>query len=119
VDCWRLGEPASQLGRAVKAESERKEENKVKGVGMSHDVTLAQWGNSLGIRIPKESCRRLDLKAGDHLDVDIAETAEGSGLFIRKKDEPFSLEGLFQGYQGDYKPELLDWGRPLGKEAWL
>jgi antitoxin MazE len=86
---------------------------------MSHDVAVAQWGNALGIRIPKESCLRLGLSAGDHVDVEVAETEGGTGLLVRKINAPFCLESLFEGYRGEYRPTLLDWGKPVGKEVWL
>lgn len=28
----------------------------------------------------------------------------------------YTIEELFEGYTGDYKPEELDWGKPVGKE---
>jgi antitoxin MazE len=86
---------------------------------MSRDVCIAQWGNSLGIRLPKESCRRLGLKAGDSVELDVTEDEGNLSLVIRKKEEPFNLASLFDGYEGTYQPELLDWGTPVGKEVWL
>jgi antitoxin MazE len=86
---------------------------------MGRDICIAQWGNSLGIRLPKESCRQLGLKAGDSVELDVAESGDGASLVIRKKERPFDLASLFEGYEGAYQPELLDWGRPVGKEVWL
>ncbi len=27
-----------------------------------------------------------------------------------------TIDDLFEGYEGDYKPEEIDWGEPVGKE---
>lgn len=27
-----------------------------------------------------------------------------------------TIDELFEGYEGDYKPEEIDWGEPVGKE---
>jgi antitoxin MazE len=88
---------------------------------MSRNISVAQWGNSLGIRLPKESCKRLNLKAGDNVEFDIAEGGDGerASLIIKKAEKPFDLASLFEGYEGVYQPELLDWGKPVGKEVWL
>ncbi|MDR2109519.1 MAG: Fic family protein [Coriobacteriales bacterium] len=51
--------------------------------------------------------------------VEAAETTKGNGLLIKKKEDTFSLKTLFRDYQGDYKPEMLDWGKPVGREVRL
>jgi antitoxin MazE len=86
---------------------------------MSQNVCIAQWGNSLAIRLPKESCRRLNLRAGDRVELDVTEDGGDASLVIRKKGQPFDLASLFEGYEGVYQPKLLDWGKPVGKEVWL
>lgn len=29
-----------------------------------------------------------------------------------------TIEELFEGYNGDYVPEEIDWGESVGEEAW-
>jgi antitoxin MazE len=86
---------------------------------MSQDIAVCKWGNALGVRLPKESCIKLGIRAGDHVSAEVTETDAGPGLLLQKTEKPFSLEALFEGYEGEYRPELLDWGTPVGREAWL
>ena len=29
-----------------------------------------------------------------------------------------SIEELFEGFEGEYEPIEIDWGKPVGKEIW-
>ncbi|HMC45993.1 MAG TPA: AbrB/MazE/SpoVT family DNA-binding domain-containing protein [Caballeronia sp.] len=44
------------------------------------NLQIAKWGNSLALRIPAEYVRRIGVKEGDHVQVDL--TIDG-GLSIR------------------------------------
>ena len=35
-------------------------------------MKIARWGNSLAVRLPRSVVEALDLKAGDHIDIEIA-----------------------------------------------
>ncbi|WP_158901158.1 AbrB/MazE/SpoVT family DNA-binding domain-containing protein [Burkholderia sp. L27(2015)] len=56
------------------------------------DLQIAKWGNSLALRIPVDYVRRIGIKEGDHVQVNL--TADG-GIYIRpiKRDrKAFALE---------------------------
>ena len=73
------------------------------------------WGNSQGIRIPKEVLQEADIAVDDMLDVKVS-----NGVIMLVK--PFrhkTLEERVAEYGG--KLELdgeYDWGEPVGREIW-
>lgn len=77
-------------------------------------VTIQKWGNSQGIRIPK-----LILDAvrwtGDE---DLVITADRGRLIIEKVEKRKNIMELFAGFDGEYAPAEIDWGKPVGKEIW-
>lgn len=96
------------------------------------DATLVKWGNSQGLRVPKEACDLLgiDLGAKAKMVVDSA----SSQLLITfeqpkrqfQRTRKVSIEELFEGFEGEYEPPAdwpllgneVDWGEPAGKEVW-
>ena len=76
---------------------------------------VQKWGNSLAIRIPSHTAKRLGLKAGskvrtrDALNQMIIEPVD-------KKEE--TLEDLVAQITPENRHELIDWGPPVGKEIW-
>lgn len=75
--------------------------------------TIQRWGNSQGIRLPKGALQMAQLQEND--DVEII-AGEGS-IVLRKIKKYKSLDALFAGYAGDYRPEELDAGNPVGREV--
>lgn len=74
---------------------------------------LSRWGNSLGLRIPQEGVKHLDLKEGESVACDI-----GHDRIVirrasrrRKWTEAELLKGITPRITGD---EI--WARPVGKE---
>ena len=78
---------------------------------MDH-VALRAWGNSQGIRIPKEILDRLDLKVSDELNIEI----ENDAIVLRKKFVHKSFEQRLAEYNGKIKAADFDWGEPKGRE---
>lgn len=73
---------------------------------------LARWGNSLGVRIPKDIATRLGLTEGMRVEVE----AEGSRIIITAARPRYRLEDLLAGVT----PEAMhafDWGPDSGREA--
>ena len=73
------------------------------------------WGNSQGIRLPKEVLQEADVNVDDMLDVKVS-----NGVIMLTK--PFrhkSLEERAAEYGGklDLDGEF-DWGEPVGREIW-
>ena len=76
------------------------------------NCTIQMWGNSAAIRIPKWALEASGITVGNAAVI----TAEAGKLSIEKAIAPISMESLFEGYAGDYKPEEIDFGAPVGKE---
>lgn len=78
-------------------------------------TTLQRWGNSLGLRMPKQLLLELNWDVGDKLmlsrqdDKLVIESAHP-----RRK----TIQELFDGYIGNYQAQEIDWGEPVGKEMW-
>jgi len=77
--------------------------------------TIASWGNSHAVRIPKMMLDSLGLSADDQVSISMTE----SRIVIepaRPKRVRKSLAERFEGYTGNYQPEELDTGVPVGSE---
>ena len=48
------------------------------------EIKIKQWGNSLGIVVPAKVARRLGLKEGKIVEIDIKENKKGTGFGILK-----------------------------------
>lgn len=78
---------------------------------------LQRWGNSQGIRIPKQLLSIAAFKEGDEIEI----VAEYDKIIIRHPEKPikkYKIEELFANYGIDSKPMEEDWGAPSGKEEW-
>jgi antitoxin MazE len=81
-------------------------------------VTKVQkWGNSQGLRLPKQVLEDARIAVGDDVDV----TARDGMIVIapaRRVRGKHSLKELVSRIPDDYKPQETDWGEPVGKEVW-
>lgn len=76
-------------------------------------VKAAQWGNSIGVRIPQTLAK----KKGIDVDtmVEINETEDGVIIKPVGKKE-YSLNELVKGITPQNRHHEVDFGRPVGKE---
>lgn len=56
---------------------------------VNHETNISQWGNSLGIRIPKAVLEELDMKIGDKIVVEI--TNKGQAIFKKIEQSPEAI----------------------------
>ncbi len=77
-----------------------------------HQVAIRSWGNSQGIRIPKDVLDKLDLKTSDVLDISI----ENDTIVLRKSFEHKTFEERLAAYAGKISVSDFDWGEPVGRE---
>lgn len=77
-------------------------------------TTVQKWGNSQGIRIPKDYLMRLDIQVGDSI---LIEVADSRTLTLRKASDKL-IDRLFAEYQGDCRPDEFSWGEDVGGEIW-
>lgn len=85
-------------------------------------ITIQKWGNSQGLRIPKEIMEMAGFKLGDPLNCQV----KNGILFLKQKPKKrkfskkkgYSLAELLKQIPDNWEPEEIDWGAPQGKEVW-
>ncbi len=77
-------------------------------------VSLTRWGNSLGLRIPKDIAGRLGLSDGARVEVE----AEGEDRIVIRIGRPrYRLDELLADVTPDAMHAAFDWGPDAGREA--
>jgi len=56
------------------------------------EVELKEWGNSMGVILPAEKLKKLGLKKGDKVEIDIIKKKRIDGFGICKGAKPFKEE---------------------------
>jgi antitoxin MazE len=93
--------------------------------GVDHmQVTVQQWGNSQGIRIPKSIITAMKISINDRLEIDnnddtitIKKVSQNRHKTIEERLESFYGKPLEQIQPVPPEPET-DWGKPAGNEEW-
>ncbi len=78
---------------------------------------VQKWGNSQGLRFPKEILKKVHIAIGDEVDISVkhGKIVIGSAARIRGK---YKLEDLITKMPPKYKPREEGWGKPTGREVW-
>jgi antitoxin MazE len=79
---------------------------------MAKQIQLAKWGNSLGVRLPRDLVARAGLTEGAKLDIDA--TRDGR-IVISKSRRRFTLEELLVEMKPSRQHKLED-DAPRGEE---
>ncbi len=82
-------------------------------------VTVAKWGNSVAVRLPKGVSEELGLKPGSHLDLSVesgeirlrAPLAKSSAQLLGEMVAEAKLLGR------EFEPETVEWGPDRGSEV--
>jgi antitoxin MazE len=78
---------------------------------------IQKWGNSQGLRLAKSVIEDAHLGVGDEVDVAVREgvivIAPAKQVRGRRR-----LEDLVAAIPKGYRPREVEWGQPVGKEAW-
>ena len=78
---------------------------------------IQKWGNSQGVRLTKGLLADAQLDVGDEVEIDVKD-----GMMIIKPAKKIrrrhKLEDLVARIPKNYQSEEVDWGTPVGKEAW-
>ena len=81
-------------------------------------VTKVQkWGNSQGLRVPKDVLEQAQIDVGDEVQVSV----RGGRIIVEpvtKVRGRYKLKQLVARIPKGYRAEEVDWGLPSGKEAW-
>ncbi|HYD64517.1 AbrB/MazE/SpoVT family DNA-binding domain-containing protein [Azospirillum sp.] len=75
-------------------------------------VQVARWGNSLGVRIPKDIANRVGLTEATRVEME----AEGDRIVISVSRPRYSLDELLKGVTPEAMREAFDWGPDVGRE---
>ena len=76
-------------------------------------VQVSKWGNSLGVRLPKELATRLGISEGSRVEM----SAEPDRIVISVARPVYSLEELLVGMTPEAMHEAFDWGVDVGREV--
>jgi len=79
---------------------------------MPTQVQLAKWGNSLGLRVPKDIAARAGLTAGTRVEI---EASKDGRIIVSRSRRRFTLEELLAGMTPEREHTLADDG-PAGEE---
>ena len=78
---------------------------------------IQKWGNSQGLRLARQILEDACISVGDDVELTVRE-----GMIvivpIRRIRGRQSLKELVARIPKNYKPEEMDWGKPVGNEAW-
>ena len=76
---------------------------------------LQKWGNSTGVRIPKDVLGRAEVSEGDQVEFEVA----SPGVIILRVSHPRpTLESLLEGTTKEQFGGEVEWGKPRGREVW-
>ena len=79
-------------------------------------LTINKWGNSQGIRLPKELMNKLHITIGMTPEAEILD-----GKIIIEPVAPekiYNIHDLVREIEPQYKLSEVDWGKPEGNEIW-
>jgi antitoxin MazE len=78
-------------------------------------AVVKKWGNSASVRIPAAVLQAAKLRLDDSVDV-----REESGRIVIEPAtrKEYTLAELLKGISPENLHEEVDFGRPVGKEAW-
>lgn len=79
------------------------------------EIKLQKWGNSVGIRIPSNILKSMNIKENDILDII---TDDNKIVITIKKNKKISLKERFSKYNGNYDCSSFKWNNPVGDEIW-
>jgi antitoxin MazE len=78
---------------------------------------IQKWGNSQGLRIAKQVLEDAHISIGDDVNVT---TRDGAIVIspIKRIRGKLDLQELVSRIPKNYKASEIDWGKPVGREAW-
>ena len=79
---------------------------------MTAQVTVRDWGNSQGIRIPAPVLKMLGIRTSDTLDLEV----ENDRIILQKAFRHKSFRDRLEEYGGNITVCDFAWGEPAGRE---
>lgn len=75
-------------------------------------VLLSRWGNSLGLRVPREVATRLGLTEGSRVEIAV----RGNQLVVSTDRPVYRLEDILKNVTPKSLRQAFDWGPDAGRE---
>ena len=75
---------------------------------------VAKWGNSLGVRIPMQIAKQINLQEGTSITFTIVDGV----LMIKPEKKKYTLDDLLAGMSLDNVHSEVDLGQSVGNEIW-
>ena len=77
-------------------------------------TTIQKWGNSQGLRLPKEILKAALFSENEAVEL----LADETGIKIQKVQKLETLDDLFVNYEGTFPCQEIDTGKHVGNEVW-
>ncbi len=78
---------------------------------------IQKWGNSQGVRIPKNILSEAGVEIGQEIEFVVKEG--GISLYPKKKIRGrYKIEELVSKLPKELKNQEIEWGSPQGREVW-
>lgn len=76
---------------------------------------VQKWGNSQGLRLPKQVLELADIAVGEEVEIAVANCQ----IVVKKsRRAKFNLTELVKRIPKGHKAKEVNWGQPAGKEVW-
>ncbi len=79
---------------------------------------VQKWGNSQGLRLAKQVLEETHILIGDPVDVSTRDGVIVISPIRRSVRGGMNLQELVSRIPKNYKPQEVEWGEPVGSEAW-
>jgi len=79
------------------------------------ETNIQQWGNSLGVRLPKDIAQKHSFGVGSRVRITDTKTGVVINLVPKKKA---SLSEMLKDVTDENMHTDVDWGESVGKEVW-
>ena len=80
-------------------------------------TTIQKWGNSYAVRLPKAAMQKLNLRAGNSVEIREA-THDGTLSIIPIRHHTSSLKEMTARITKKNQHGATEWGNALGREIW-
>jgi antitoxin MazE len=82
-------------------------------------VQFLKWGNSLALRVPKVFAQEIGASVGKPATMEVRDGKLVVELAKpRRRQRRYTLEQLVAGISPENRHSELEWGPPVGNEAW-
>ena len=78
-------------------------------------TTIRKWGNSLGLRIPRNLAKDVQVEEGSSVQLSVR---KGRLVITPIKRKEYSLEELVTDIKPSNLHEEIEFGAPAGREVW-